>query len=194
MARRYGAERRKAAWYLSSHHRSDTQTLKLPARVGCAVDVSVIGFVAANLIHLFISRLRSGIGSDQRLDVVGGENSAECWLRVGRVSAKSPTSRKEREKWGTRLQVYGYAVMPEHVHLLLSEPHRDTSSDGTAPLKPKGGLNGPPATSQVLLAKNRDYTHNHRTTAKAFSSEERFTLYWKEIGIGVAALSVSIPT
>ena len=30
------------------------------------------------------------------------------------------------------------------------------------------------------------YSHNHRTTAKAFSSEEYFTLYWKEIGIGVA--------
>ena len=27
----------------------------------------------------------------------------ERWLRVGRVSAKIPTSRKEREKWGTRL-------------------------------------------------------------------------------------------
>ena len=61
----------------------------------------------------------------------------------------------ERVRRRFRLQVYGYAVMPEHVHLLLSEPQRDTSSDGTAPLKPKGGLNGPPATSQVLLAKNR---------------------------------------
>ena len=39
---------------------------------------------------------------DQRLDLVGGEKSAERWLRVGRVSARSPTSRKEREKWGTR--------------------------------------------------------------------------------------------
>jgi putative transposase len=50
----------------------------------------------------------------------------------------------ERVRCRFRLQVYGYAVMPEHVHLLLSEPQRDTSSDGTAPLKPKGGLNGPP--------------------------------------------------
>jgi hypothetical protein len=40
--------------------------------------------------------------------------------------------------------VYGYVVMPEHVHLLLSEPQRDTSSDENAPLKPKDGLNGPP--------------------------------------------------
>jgi putative transposase len=50
----------------------------------------------------------------------------------------------ERVRRRFRLQVYGYAVMPEHVHLLLSEPQGDTSSDGTAPLKPKGGLNGPP--------------------------------------------------
>jgi len=37
------------------------------------------------------------------------------------------------------------------------------------------------------LAKNRHYTHNHWTTAKAFSSEEYLTLYWKEIGISVAS-------
>ncbi|HEY6765623.1 MAG TPA: hypothetical protein VI386_12685 [Candidatus Sulfotelmatobacter sp.] len=43
------------------------------------------------------------------------------------------------------LQVYGYVVMPEHVHLLFSEPHRDASSSGTAPLNPKDGLNGPPS-------------------------------------------------
>ena len=40
--------------------------------------------------------------------------------------------------------------MPEHVHLLLSEPQRDASSDGTAPLKPKDGLNGPPVTKPGL--------------------------------------------
>ena len=50
----------------------------------------------------------------------------------------------ERVRRSFRLQVYGYAVMPEHVHLLLSEPQRDSSSDGTAPLKLKDGLNGPP--------------------------------------------------
>jgi len=38
-----------------------------------------------------------------------------------------------------RLQVYGYVIMPEHVHLLLSEPQL-----GTSPLKPKPGLSGPP--------------------------------------------------
>jgi REP element-mobilizing transposase RayT len=67
------------------------------------------------------------------------------------------------------LQVYGYVVMPEHVHLLLSEPQRDTLADALKslkqgvsrrlisdplkpksgngaliPLKPKAGLNGAP--------------------------------------------------
>jgi hypothetical protein len=37
------------------------------------------------------------------------------------------------------------------------------------------------------LAINRHYTQNHWTTAKALSSEEYFTLYWKEIGISVAS-------
>ena len=50
----------------------------------------------------------------------------------------------ERVRRSFRLQVYGYVVMPEHVHLLLSEPQRDIDSSGSAPLKPKDGLNGPP--------------------------------------------------
>ena len=45
----------------------------------------------------------------------------------------------ERVRRSYKLQVYGYVVMPEHVHLLLSEPQR-----GTSPLKPKPGLSGPP--------------------------------------------------
>jgi hypothetical protein len=50
----------------------------------------------------------------------------------------------ERVRRSFRLQVYGYVVMPEHVHLLLSEPQRDVGGGGSAPLKPKDGLNGPP--------------------------------------------------
>ena len=50
-----------------------------------------------------------------------------------------------------RLHVHGYVVMPEQLHLLLSEPQqRDTSSDRTAPLKPKAGLNGPPADEDLF--------------------------------------------
>jgi hypothetical protein len=55
------------------------------------------------------------------MDLVGGENSAERWLRVGRVSAKSPTSRKEREKWGTHFHFIsasdrGLRHRPAHHH------------------------------------------------------------------------------
>jgi len=50
----------------------------------------------------------------------------------------------ERVRRSFRLQVYGYVVMPEHVHLLLSEPQQDTSSGRAASLKPKPGLSGPP--------------------------------------------------
>ena len=64
----------------------------------------------------------------------------------------------ERVRRNYKLQVYGYVVMPEHVHLLLSEPQRDTLADalkslkqgvarrliGSLPLKPKSGLNGAP--------------------------------------------------
>src|SRR6266705_5879135 len=54
----------------------------------------------------------------------------------------------ERVRRSFRLQVYGYVVMPEHVHLLLSEPQQDTFKNKTAPLKPKDGLNGPPVLSE----------------------------------------------
>src|SRR6266478_2492832 len=50
----------------------------------------------------------------------------------------------ERVRRSFRLQVYGNVAMPEHVHLLLTEPQEDTSGDRTAPLKPKAGLSGPP--------------------------------------------------
>jgi putative transposase len=53
----------------------------------------------------------------------------------------------ERVRRGFRLQVYGYVVMPEHVHLLLSEPQGGASGCRTVPLKPKDGLNGPPVSS-----------------------------------------------
>src|SRR4029077_16456716 len=61
----------------------------------------------------------------------------------------------ERVRRKFRLQVYGYVVMPEHVHLLLSEPQLDTSCNGTAPLKPKDGLNGPPV---LLLSEPHEDT------------------------------------
>src|ERR1700674_130042 len=41
----------------------------------------------------------------------------------------------ERVRRSFRLQVYGYVVMPEHVHLLLSEPEKDTLADALKSLK-----------------------------------------------------------
>ena len=41
----------------------------------------------------------------------------------------------ERVRHTFNLQVYGYVVMPEHVHLLLSEPQRDTLTDALKSLK-----------------------------------------------------------
>ena len=35
----------------------------------------------------------------------------------------------ERVRRSFKLHVYGYVVMPEHVHLLLSEPEKDTLAD-----------------------------------------------------------------
>ena len=41
----------------------------------------------------------------------------------------------ERVRRSFRLRVYGYVVMPEHIHLLLSEPARDTLADALKSLK-----------------------------------------------------------
>jgi REP-associated tyrosine transposase len=41
----------------------------------------------------------------------------------------------ERVRRRFRLQVYGYVVMPEHVHLLLSEPQQDTLAEALKSLK-----------------------------------------------------------
>ena len=48
------------------------------------------------------------------------ESSSQPWSGCGAVSG---------------LQVYGYVVMPEHVHLLLSEPQKDTLADTLKSLK-----------------------------------------------------------
>jgi hypothetical protein len=54
-----------------------------------------------------------------RFPPVGGENSAEQWLRVGEVSAKSPTSRKGREKWGTRPHPSDIVISSALLHRLF---------------------------------------------------------------------------
>ena len=41
----------------------------------------------------------------------------------------------ERVRRSYRLSVYGYVIMPEHVHLLLSEPERETLAEALKSLK-----------------------------------------------------------
>lgn len=41
----------------------------------------------------------------------------------------------ERVRRSFKLRVYGYVVMPDHVHVLLSEPDRDTLADALKSLK-----------------------------------------------------------
>jgi putative transposase len=83
----------------------------------------------------------------------------------------------ERVRHSFNLQVYGYVVMPEHVHLLLSEPQRDTLADALkslkqgvsrrlfakigGPLKPSFGLSG-----EQLFWQKRYYNFNIRDYAQ----------------------------
>jgi REP-associated tyrosine transposase len=51
------------------------------------------------------------------------------------ASRKTFESALERVRRAFKLRVYGYVVMPEHVHLLLSEPERRTLADALKSLK-----------------------------------------------------------
>src|SRR6266404_2159567 len=53
------------------------------------------------------------------------------------ISRRIFESALKRVRRSYRLYVYGYVGMPEHVHLLFSEPQLESS-----PLKPKSGLSG----------------------------------------------------
>jgi len=64
-------------------------------------------------------------------------------LFITDTSRQTFESALERVRGGFKVRVYGYVIMPEHVHLLLSEPEQNSSGDGVVPLKPKDGLNGP---------------------------------------------------
>ena len=56
-------------------------------------------------------------------------------LLTTEASCRIFESALERVRHSYRLHVYGYVVMPEHVHLLLSEPQRDTLADALKSLK-----------------------------------------------------------
>ena len=81
-----------------------------------------------------------------------------CYHRRGLLTTDASRltfeSALERVRRSFNLQVYGYVVMPEHVHLLLSEPQEDREWGASDPLKPKDGLNGPPAYSNQGLMKD----------------------------------------
>src|SRR5256885_16128096 len=56
-------------------------------------------------------------------------------LLITNESRRIFESALERVRRKYRLYVYGYVVMPEHVHLLLSEPQQDTLADALKSLK-----------------------------------------------------------
>src|ERR1700751_5015843 len=67
----------------------------------------------------------------------------------------------ERVRRSYRLYVYGYVVMPEHIHLLLSEPNCPTQAKvglewaprpSNCPTQAKSSLSGPPRGQHYTLA------------------------------------------
>jgi putative transposase len=70
-------------------------------------------------------------------------------LFIADASCRIFESALERVRRSYRLYVYGYVVMPEHVHILLSEPRQDTLADALA---------NPPSTQQLV---NDSFDVNH---------------------------------
>ena len=98
-----------------------------------------------------------------------------CYHRRPLLTSKQAKRTFEAAPGGVRrsfqLCVYGYVVMPEHVHLLLSEPQPRSLADalkslkqgvswrllGTTPLKPKRGLSGPPAILPLCVGPDGEF-------------------------------------
>ena len=92
------------------------------------------------------------------------------------ASCRTFESALERVRRNYELCVYGYVVMPEHVHLLLSEPQCGTLADALKslkqgvsrrllrdfPLKPEAGLNGAPLDLVEHFWQKRYYDFNIR--------------------------------
>ena len=70
----------------------------------------------------------------------------------------------ERIRIVYRLYVYGYVIMPEHVHLLLSEPHKATLADAVKSLKQ--GVSRRLIGSAEHFWQKRYYDHNVRSYEK----------------------------
>jgi len=84
-----------------------------------------------------IPRLRSGFR--QRAQTPANASTFSCYRRRALFTAASSKRMfelgLERVRCGFGLCVYGYVVMPEHVHLLLSEPQHGTLADALKSLK-----------------------------------------------------------
>jgi putative transposase len=70
----------------------------------------------------------------------------------------------ERVRRSYRLYVYGYVIMPEHVHLLLSEPERGFLADAIKSLKQ--GVARRQIGGAEHFWQKRYYDHNVRDSAK----------------------------
>ena len=89
-----------------------------------------------------------------------------CYHRLGYLD--NPLSRAlvalERVRYGFEIEVIGYVVMPEHVHLLLSEPSRELLAVGLQGLKISVGKRA----TQRPFWQARYYDFNVYTEAKGF--------------------------
>jgi putative transposase len=70
----------------------------------------------------------------------------------------------ERVRRSFRLRVYGYVVMPEHIHLLVSEPERETLAEALKSLKQ--GVSRRLIGDAEHFWQKRYYDHNVRSYPK----------------------------
>ncbi len=85
---------------------------------------------------------------------------------LGRETAQPVPSRLENTRRHHGLRIYGYVVMPEHVHPLLSEPERSTLATAIQALKVSvAKLAHEPRADEPFWQK-RYYDHNIRSYAK----------------------------
>src|SRR5689334_22668213 len=105
---------------LSSCHGASTPTSQNPACRGPRIDA--FSRERAESFHHFLL-LPSPRSTPSRPSVAQGK----LHLLTADASRRIFEAALERVWRRYRLHVYGYVVMPEHVHLLLNEPQRETS-------------------------------------------------------------------
>src|SRR5579859_5863490 len=59
----------------------------------------------------------------------------------------------ERVRLSYELCVYGYVIMPEHVHLLVNEPGRSTLAQSVEVFEARGGAPARPSRRGTILAR-----------------------------------------